>query len=233
MLKHRANLLRAVCLCCLFAAIPGVGQTITPPIAEYRGKADGMFELRNDGDVPLAAILEVQGFEVDQDGNLKYKPADPDLNVVMGSNSFVIPPHQTHMVFYKAVSKRPQAWFTILSTLTKAATNRQQMRINFVLPHVVYLYQKQKLKKDDVALSVSSGSKPGEYRLDIQNRTDKLARVENLNWRGFEKNGESGGFPIFPGAKRIVTFQAGNVARDASVKISFEDGFSVQVPVQQ
>ncbi|HYG99299.1 MAG TPA: hypothetical protein VD837_09220 [Terriglobales bacterium] len=233
MFKHRANLLKAVCLCCLFAAIPGVGQTITPPIAEYRGKADGMFELRNDGDAPLAAIVEVQGFEVDQDGSLKYKPADKDLNVVMGSNSFIIPPHQTHMVFYKAVSKKPQAWFTILSTLTKAATNRQQMRINFVLPHVVYLYQKQKLKKEDVAVSVSPGSKPGEFQVELQNRSDKLARVGNLNWRGFEKNGESGGFPVFPNAKRIVRFQAGSPSSDANVKVSFEDGFSADVAVQQ
>jgi hypothetical protein len=192
-----------------------------------------MFELRNDGDTPLAAILEVQGFEVDQDGNLKYKAVDTDLNVVMGSNSFIIPPHQTHMVFYKALSKKPQAWFTILSTLTKAATNRQQMRINFVLPHVVYLYQKQKLKKEDVAVSVTPGSKPGEFQLEFQNRTDKLSRVESVNWRGFEKNGESGGFPVFPKAKRFVRFQAGSPSSDANVKVSFEDGFSVQVPIQQ
>jgi hypothetical protein len=230
--KRRASLLKVACLCCLFAAIPGVGQTITPPIAEYRGKAQGMFELRNDGDVPLAAILEVRGFEVDENGTLKYKDMDPTTSVEMGSNSFMIAPHQTHMVFYKAETNKPFAWFTILSTLTKASTDRSQIRINFVLPHVVYLYQKRKLKKEDVAVTVSPGSKPGEFKVQIDNRSEKLGRVENVSWHGFEKNGTSGGFPVFPVAKRYVTLQIGAPSSGANVKVTFEDGFSIQVPVQ-
>lgn len=232
MSKQRAMLLKIFSLCCLFAAIPGVGQTITPPIAEYRGKAQGMFELRNDGDVPLAAILEVQGFEVDEQGTLKYKPVGSALTVEMGSNSFIIPPHQSHMVFYKAQSSRPFAWFTILSTLTKAGTNRSQIRINFVLPHVVYLYQKQKLKKEDIAASIVPGSSPGEFKLQLENRSEKLGRVESVSWHGFEKKAESGGFPVFPAARRYVTAQTGTPSPDASVKVTFEDGFSVQAPVK-
>src|SRR5579884_1063603 len=123
-----------------------MGQTVSPPIAEYRVKASGMFELRNDQDFPLAAILEVHGFSVSEQGQLQYNELDPRVNVELGANSFIIPPHQSHYVFYKAKSDQPSYWFTILSTLTKANPEKNQMRLNFVLPHVVYVYQKPKLK---------------------------------------------------------------------------------------
>lgn len=214
----------------LFGAM-GVAQTVAPPIAEYRSKAQGMFELRNDGDVPLAAILEVQGFNVDEAGVLRYEPLDSRTKVELGSNSFVIPPHQTHYVFYKATSTAPSAWFTVLSTLTKAATAHNQMRINFVLPHVVYLYQKQKLKKDDLTVHLSAGSTPGQYVVEFENHSDKLGRVESVSGRGFEKSVEAGGFPIFPGKKRQLVIDGGNAKSTPNVKVSFEDGFSLDIPL--
>jgi hypothetical protein len=209
----------------------GVAQTVAPPIAEYRNKAQGMFELRNDGDVPLAAILEVHGFNVDQSGTLLYEPLDSHIKVELGGNSFVIPPHQSHYVFYKATSTSSSAWFTILSTLTKAASAPNQMRINFVLPHVVYLYQKQKLKKDDITAHVSAGAEPGQYVVELENHSEKLGRVESVTGRGFEKPVEMGGFPIFPGKKRQVILDGGNTKSTPNVKVSFEDGFSLDVPL--
>jgi hypothetical protein len=209
----------------------GVSQTVAPPIAEYRNKAQGMFELRNDGDMPLAAILEVQGFSVDESGVLHYQPLDSHIKVELGGNSFVIPPHQSHYVFYKATSTSASAWFTILSTLTKATTAHNQMRINFVLPHVVYLYQKQKMKKDDISVRLSAGTTPGQYVVELENRSDKLGRVESVTGRGFEKSVEVGGFPIFPGKKRQFVLDGGNGKSALNVKVSFEDGFSLDVPL--
>lgn len=211
--------------------LTGVAQTVAPPVAEYRTKANGMFELRNDGDAPLAAILEVHGFSVDENGSLTYQPINPSLKVELGANSFVIPPHQSHYVFYKASSPLPQAWFTILSTLTKAASAPGQMRINFVLPHVVYIYQKQKLKKEDVSAKLVAGKTAGQYSLEIDNHSDKLSRVESVTGEGFEKSVESGGFPLFPGKKRRVVIDGGTSGGDAKVKVLFEDGFSLQVPL--
>jgi hypothetical protein len=209
----------------------GVAQTVAPPIAEYRNKAQGMFELRNDGDVPLAAILEVHGFNVDESGTLRYQPLDNHIKVELGGNSFVIPPHQSHYVFYKATSTSSSAWFTILSTLTKAASAPNQMRINFVLPHVVYLYQKQKLKKDDITARVSAGTEPGKYVVELENHSEKLGRVESVTGRGFEKSVEMCGFPIFPGKKRQIILDVGNTKSTPNVRVSFEDGFSLDVPL--
>ncbi len=209
----------------------GEAQTVAPPIAEYRNKAQGMFELRNDGDVPLAAILEVQGFSVDEAGVLRYEPLDSHIKVELGGNSFVIPPHQSHYVFYKATSTSASAWFTVLSTLTKAATSHNQMRINFVLPHVVYLYQKQKFKKEDLSVHFSAGSTPGQYVVEVENHSDKLGRVESVTGHGFEKSVEAGGFPIFPGKKRQLVLDGGTAKSAPNVKVSFEDGFSLDVPL--
>ncbi len=230
MFKHLKCSLKTACLCFLLSS-EGVGQTITPPIAEYRGKAQGLYELHNDGDVPLVAIVEIQSFKVSEDGNLTYQAADSATKVDIGSSSFVLAPHQSHMVFYKATPGGPNAWFTVLSTLTRAATDRSRMRINFVLPHVVYLYQKQKLKKDDVSVSVSPGEN-GELTLQVMNRSDKLARIDSVTWRGFQKNADSGGFPLFPRATRRVKQEVGTALKNAAVKVNFEDGFSVVVPVQ-
>jgi hypothetical protein len=225
---HKLPLLLATCV---WFAVTGVAQTVSPPVAEYRNKANGMFELRNDGDAPLAAILEVHGFTVDEHGQIMPQALDPALKVELGSNSFVIPPHQAHYVFYKASCSSPQAWFSIQSTLTKAASAPGQMRINFVLPHVVYIYQKQKLKKEDVSVHLKPGQADGHYTLEIENHSDKLSRVETVTGQGFEKPVEAGGFPIFPQKTRQVVLDGGNPGAGAKVRISFEDGFSVQVPL--
>jgi|tagenome__1003787_1003787.scaffolds.fasta_scaffold20097861_2 hypothetical protein len=212
-------------------AVTGVAQTVAPPVAEYRNKANGIFELRNDGDTPLAAVLEIHGFAVDEAGTLTYKDLSSDVKVELGASSFVIPPHQSHYVFYKASTSSSQAWFTILSTLTKASSAPGKMRINFILPHVVYIYQKQKLKKQDVSVHLKLGQASGEYTLEIENHSNKLSRVESVSGQGFEKSVDMGGFPIFPEKKRHVVLNGGSPSADTKVKVSFEDGFSVQVPL--
>ena len=211
----------------LLAAVPGVGQSVAPPIAEYRGKADGMYELKNDGDAAMAVILEVRGFTVDENGNLGYAPLDPKIKVELKESSFVIPPHESHYVFYKAQGEKANGWFTILSSMTRTVPVRNQMRINFVLPHVVYLYQKKKLRKEDVAVRILRGDKEGEYLIEVENHTDKLGRVEGVSTQGFEKKSESGGFPVFPNYTRRLVLQLGEPFSKPSVTVSFEDGFSI------
>ncbi len=229
MVRRRTNLFKAACLCVLwFSAVSGVGQTVAPPIAEYRGKAQGMFELKNEGDLPLAVILELHGFQVDEQGGILYAGLDPAIRVELGESSFVIPPHGSHFVFYKAQTEKPNAWFAIVSTLTKAASDENHMRINFVLPHVVYLYQKQKFTKDDFDVAVQHTENPLEYAVAITNRSAKLGRVETVTWKGCQKNGELGGFPMFPAGKRSLRISCGVPGAQPSVKVTFQDGFSLE-----
>lgn len=230
-MRNKLNQYVLLMAICVLFGMTGAAQTVSPPVAEYRNKANGMFELRNDGDVPLAAILEVRGFGVNEQGVIVAQDLDPNLKVEIGANSFIIPPHQSHYVFYKASSTSPHTWFTILSTMTKAVATPGQMRINFVLPHVVYIYQKQKLKKEDVTVHLLPDAKDGKYTVEIENHSDKLSRVESVTADGFQKPVELGGFPIFPAKKRQVVIDGGTPNAHAKVKVSFEDGFSLQVPL--
>lgn len=211
-------------------AIPARSQTIVPPIAEYRVKGGGMVELRNDGDVPLAVIVEVKGFTVDEDGRMAYVDLDPSVRVELGASSFVIPPRQSHMVFYKAQAPATPYWFAILASFTKAVPVRNEVRVNIVLPHVVYVYQKQALKKQDVQLALAAGQQAGEYRLEVRNLSPKASRVEAIECKGFEKPVELGGMPVFPAKSRFLELDAGSAAaHDARCKVSFEEGFSMEV----
>ena len=213
-----------VWFCAVVGPVMGRSQGLSPPIAEYRGRANGALELRNDSDVPLAAILELRGFSLDAEGNLRYGPLNPRINVELGSNSFIIPPHQAHYVFYRATSTRLPVWFAIMNNLTRATPVAQGLRVNVILPHLVYIYQKPKFKEQDLEVRIFPGGRSGEYRLELINRSEKLTRVEAVDCKGFEVNQTYGGFPLFPGQSRSITLEAGEPSTRARFRIRFQDG---------
>jgi hypothetical protein len=215
----------------LLVAMGGRGQTLSPPIAEYRQKANGMLTLGNNGDTPLVAILEIQSFSVDNEGNVKYSPADPKVNVQLGSNSFTIPPHQVHYVFYKASCAQAPCWFAVVNTLTQPTRVNSGLRINIILPHLVYVYQKAKLKKNDLRVEVSSADKAGRYELKFTNLSGKLERVETIQFKGFRARGTVGGFPLFPGGTRSVTLDTGLPAKKPLFQIHFGGGLRLDIPL--
>lgn len=210
----------------LLASVLAGAQTIVPPIAEYRGRIQGSFELRNDSDAPMAVILEAHSFVVTPEGSMRYEPVPADLELEMGNTSFVISPGELHLVFYKAKVKRKSAWFVITSTMTRAVPIRGQMRINLVLPHVVYLYQKERLKPEDVTLK----ARPTEgltQTLEIVNNSEKLSRLAMVECKGFEKETQAGGVPIFPGGTRYIRIDCGEPRGDSKLRVHFQDGFAL------
>jgi hypothetical protein len=211
----------------MFAA-GAAGQTLSPPIAEYQGKANGVLELRNEGEVPLAVILEAHSFSSDENGDVKYRPLDPGITVEMGANSFTIPAHQVHNVFYKASCTRLPAWFAILNIMTRTTPVTKGLRINIILPHFVEIYQKSKLRKQDVRMKVLPASKAGEYALEIENLSEKLGRVEEIQVKGFEADETYGGFALFPGQSRRLSLKTGAASGRARFRIQFRDGFHLE-----
>ena len=211
-------------------AIPAVAQTIIPPIAEYHKRADGVVELRNDSVDPMAVIVEAKGFEVNENGGMRYTALAPSVKVEFGANSFIIPPHQSHLVFYKSESKQTPYWFAILSSFTKAKPVQGTFRVNMILPHIVYVYQKDRLKKKDIELALTPTDKPGIYRLAIKNLTGKAGRVQSVVCGDFEKKAYGGAIPVFPDAMRYLWFDTGrpNGAK-AHCTVTFEQGFSLNV----
>ena len=190
-------------------------QGIAPPIAEYRGsKVSGMFEIQNTTGDAMAVTLDTKNFVVDEHGQVHYSPLDKDIQIRMGSSSFIIQAHDKRMIFYKVSFPASPVSFSIITTMTKAE-EQVGMRVKFVLPHMIYVYQKEKLHRSDVMLELSNGV------LRIHNLSHKLGRVSDV----IVAKEDVGGFPIYPDQIREVPTGA---TQAASVK--FEDGFSVDTP---
>ena len=196
-----------------FSAAGLLAQSISPPIAEYRGnKVDGMFEIQNGADYPMAVLIETKSFDVDGHGQVHYRPLDKDVHLSLGASSFIIRPHDSHMVFYKASVPAAPNSFSIIATMTRAAAV-PGMRINFVLPHMIYVYQKEKLVRTDIRLQLADGV------LHIENTSQKLGRVASVQ---APKQG-TGGFPLYPGETREIA-----IAGDRAT-VNFEDGFKIEL----
>jgi hypothetical protein len=191
-----------------------VAQSIAPPIAEYRGtKVEGMFELQNTNDYPMAVVLETKSFSVDEHGQVVYRSLDPGITITMGTTSFVIHPHDRRMVFYKAAVSATPASFSIIPAMTKAGAI-VGVRVNYILPHMIYVYQKDRMQKSDVRVDMAGGI------LHIRNLSNKLGRIQSVE---AARQDVAAGFPLFPGQTREFP-----VTGD-KVNVTFEDGFKIGV----
>ena len=133
-------------------ALPLRGQSVSPPIAEYQEKARSSFQLHNGSLFPLTVVLEVRGFRVTEAGEVVDTPLDTSrVHVKLSAMSFRIPPRGSYRVFYEATGDTLPAWFNILSAMSGARTDNG-LNVRLLLPHVVYLNQKQPLKKNEVAI---------------------------------------------------------------------------------
>jgi hypothetical protein len=191
-------------VCWLAMAMPLAGQSVSPPIAEYQERARSSFQLQNGSLFPLTVVLEVRGFRVTEQGEVVDVALDTSrIHVKLSAMSFRIPPRGSYRVFYEATGDSLPAWFNILSAMSGARTE-SGLNVRLLLPHVVYLNQKQPLKKDEVAirsLEYDPGSK--KARVQLENLGPHLGRVAQVNVSDGRTTSEpSGGFPLFPRSRR-------------------------------
>jgi hypothetical protein len=173
---RRARLLLALAAGVLPAT--ALGQTVSPPIAEYQVHARSSFQLSNQSIFPLTVVLEVKGFQVTERGEVQDAPFDSTrIHVKLSTMSFRIPPRGTYTVFYEASADSAPAWFNILSAMSGARTDAG-VNVRILLPHVVYLNQKQPLRKEEVAVrafELDSAAKVA--RVQLENTGPNLGRV--------------------------------------------------------
>ncbi len=179
------------------------GQTVSPVIVEYKGKAEGKIALTNNTLAPAAVVLEPRSFSVAADGNGVYRPLDPGIHVELSSMSFRIDPGQTYYVFYKAKADKLPAWFTIYSTFS-AVKHTSGLDVRILLPHTVYIYPKKPQSKEDVVdvKQAAYFSKAGKIVCDFANSGPDLERVEEMRISSASKTITAAGFPLLPGGKR-------------------------------
>lgn len=179
-------------------------QTVSPPIAEYQERGRSSFQLINGTLFPLNAVLEIRGFRVTEQGEVVDVPLDTSrVHVKLSTMSFRIPPRGSYTVFYEARADSTPAWFNILSALSGARTENG-LNVRILLPHVVYLNQKQALAQSQVTVgSFELDSVAGRLRVRLENSGPNLGRVlEVMASRGDLKSAPVPGFPLFPHSRR-------------------------------
>ncbi|HYF40188.1 MAG TPA: hypothetical protein VD930_10900 [Gemmatimonadales bacterium] len=182
------------------------GQSVSPPIAEYQERARSSFQLHNASIFPVTAVLEVRGFIITEDGEVVDVPLDTSrIQVKLSEMSFRIPPRGWRTVFYEATGDSLPAWFNILSALSGVKTE-SGLNVRILLPHVVYLNQKQPLRKEDVAVRrIELNQAAQKVRIQLENLGPRLGRVYQLSVadRGSPPQ-NAGGFPLMPHSRRWV-----------------------------
>jgi hypothetical protein len=179
-------------------------QSVSPPIAEYQQRARSSFQLNNAGIFPLSVVLEVHGFRVTEQGEVQDAPLDTTkVHVKLSAMSFRIPPRGTYTVFYEATADSLPAWFNIVSAMSGARTENG-LNVRILLPHVVYLYQKERLRREQVAVrSFELDSVTGKLRVQLENLGPNLGRVQQVTASAGKVTSPPGaGFPLFPHMRR-------------------------------
>ncbi len=193
-----------------FLAPLAPAQTISPVIVEYQTKADGRFQVYNDGDVPLTVVVEPFSFTVDSTGKAAFRKLDPGLHVELSSTSFRLAPKQTYYVFYKATTETYPNWFTIYATVTGASTPTG-LKLALQLPHTVYLLNHSTLEQSTLSFNKAEVAVKGDKRqitAQVENHGKEYGRVQEVDV--VYSNGKQQvfpGFPLFPGQRRDVDLE--------------------------
>lgn len=186
--------------------MPLGAQTVRPAVIEYPVQGRGSFDLVNETLFPMTVVLEPRGFQVDEKGELTDLPFDTsNVELKLSAMSFRVPPLATYTVHYEARARRLPAWFMVLSSMTGGRTpNGINVRIE--LPHVVYLLQKQPLKKDAILVrGFTFDSDAGKAVLELENTSASLGRVVGSELSAAGRHATPfGGFPLFPLQRRRV-----------------------------
>ena len=188
----------------VFAPNGMAAQSVSPPIAEYQEKARSSFQLHNPSIFPVTVVLEPRGFTVTQGGEVVDLPIDTTrVRIKLSEMSFRIPPRGTRTVFYEASSDSLPTWFNILSAMSGAKTE-SGLNVRILLPHVVYLNQKQPLQKVDVAIrAFEFDTARKTARVLLENLSPNLGRVyQTVVSNGHDASPPGSGFPLLPRMQR-------------------------------
>ncbi|MEO5619106.1 MAG: hypothetical protein ABIS67_15155 [Candidatus Eisenbacteria bacterium] len=212
----------------LLGAAPSISQTIRPVVVEYRAhRAQGRFELMNEGLTPLNVVLEPKSFDVTQDGEPLYRPLDPGIHVRLSNMSLTIPPRQSRFVFYEASSDSVPQWFVITSKLS-GFPRRNGLDMCVELPHTVYLVQPHAMSRADVTVR-SCEYRAGEKILELElvNLSGNLGRALETEVVGPRHRERYPSFPLLPHGRRRVRIRWGGASDPDRVVVRF-NGFAVR-----
>lgn len=225
----RWQLVRALFVVAALAATTLSAQTVRPAVVEYAASGRGKFDLVNETLFPMTVVLEPRGFHVDEKGDLSDTPFDSsNVELKLSAMSFRIPPLATYTVYYEARARQLPAWFAVMSSMTGArAANGLNLRIE--LPHVVYLLQKDPLRRESVAVRAFAWDSTAKVAtVELENTSQSLGRVMASELSAGGRHGiPFGGFPLFPQSRRRVQVPWDNAVAPDQVSLRFA-GFTLE-----
>jgi hypothetical protein len=228
-MKLRFSLFVGLVLATL-APVCAVAQTVSPIITEYREKGEGRIQLTNDTLTPLVVLLQAQSFSIRPDGTASYRPLDPGIHVDLSTTSVRILPKQQYFVFYKAHSDSLPAWFTIYATFT-GLQRGPGINLRIMLPHTVYLYQKQDLRKEDVKIGQATYDATKKLVIcDVENISKVYGRMREGSIDAGRENAPIGGFPLLPANPRRLELPWTGKNPPETMALHF-DKFEIKIPV--
>ena len=215
-------------------AIPATAQTIRPIVSEYQIKAQGKFELVNDGDRPLNVTLQARGFTVDERGEMLDVPLAPGIHLRLSANSICIPPRQSRWIFYEATADNMPAWFVVYSTFSGfPRKDFSGLNVQLEMPHIIYVLPKTRWIASDVhVLAARIDTTAKMLLIDLENQGKDFGRVTDVEVHTARQKLHVPGFALFPGVRRRVEipWQAGDQP-DALVVKSRNFTFERKLPL--
>jgi len=197
-------LVRLILVIIMSLGVSLVAQTVQPVIVEYKGKADGKIEVTNNTLSPMVVVLEPRSFSITPQGKGIFRPLDAGIHVELSTMSVRLQPEQNYFIFYKATADKLPAWFTVYATFS-SPKHSDGLDVRIMLPHTVYLYQKQPILEAEVDVKdISYSLATHKLTCDIDNNGANLARVQSVQATGNHSSGDLAGFPLLPGGIRHI-----------------------------
>ena len=205
-------------------------QTISPIIVEYHQKGSGKILLTNDTLTPLMVVLQPESFSISPDGKAVYRPLDPGIHVELSTTSLRLMPRQQYYVFYKTSADSLPAWYTIYATFSPAQAARG-LTVRIMLPHTVYLLQKQPLAKTDVQAGPATYDPAKKLVVfDVENVSKAYGRMREGSVQAGRESAPIDGFPLLPGEPRHLESPWTGRNTPQSIDLHF-DRFQIKLPV--
>lgn len=206
-------------------------QTVQPVIAEYTGKAEGRFTVTNNTLTPMVVLLEPKSFSITPQGKGMFRDLDASTHVELSTTSLKLAPQQTSYVFYRADAAVFPAWFTVYATFSQPR-HSGSLDVRIMLPHTVYMYQKQPLAAGQVGLTHATYSmETRKVIFDLENHGPALGRAQQVNISGDHGGAEGSGFPMLPGGRRVVEIPWTGKEPPREVDVRFER-FTVKASIE-
>jgi hypothetical protein len=226
----RISNLRLSLVLLIFTGAGALAQTVSPVIVEFKEKGEGKIELTNDTLSPMVVFMQPESFSIAPDGKALYRPLDPGIHVDLSTTSVRLEPKQSYMVFYKTHADTLPVWYTVYATFSPVKRG-QGLNVRFMLPHTVYLYQKDPLLKDDIHISNATWDPARKLVVcEVANNGKNYGRVREVSVQAGRDSEPSNGFPLLPGNPRHLEIPWTGKGSPDSVSLHF-DRFDLKAPL--